>query len=1013
MPLKPIEKFPAGGVDSRSNPISMPADRWLQVQDLWPQQDGGFRLRDGYTLLASGLQTGVPIHSVISVNGSSSTVGYLPLPTLTNIINWPSAWNQTPGTFYVTLVMIDNNGLIYKSAEVGPLVFDGSHTIHFNWSSLPPNAATYYVYWGTAPGAENQFFTIPAASMGLNSTFGGPGFGTPGSIPPGQIIAGQFKPFIVFWQGTTPYICDPATGIVTTPLVRGNAVASSARFSYFYANGHLHAFNGTDAKWFDGVQWRDIGLPTLTAAQAAAIAITPGLQAITPSQASAVGVAAASGGSWLNFSGISVSLAFFDLATNILAASPLTLGSAPVNLTTGQKINLTSLPVSPISTVVALLALQGPSNFTPQGGAPFAYTSIFNMTGPATISGNVVTLPITAHGLSTGAVLAFDISGGTNIPLDGPFAITVVDANHVSFTSQFAASYAGIFATGFVLLVVPHGTTSASINSGNYCSNQGLSFNNAGQNIFPFANDTTQITGLPASSIGGAQPGYQLFASIYNLVTGHVGNRISLGFRINNAATIASLLFTGCPVFSDTEWVLLLGRTSDGAEIPYAIIDNNANWRYVPHGQTNFTLIPFGIDGNSELPERNFPPPATLDYNYQLSLLPGGSAQNPGVTATFARVWVESDHCCGVIDGQATIYRSGSAQDFREGQFVGLPEQSWDPADIETFPTGQPITSGHGYQQESWTYTSEDSGILMELAGETQWQGPFNEGACGQHAWTRGWKNMPFWISGRKQLCTISQGGYEQMAGMMQTTSGGPIPISDEYEAALLAKIGDTYLPQTEIVYIRIPSKRVDVLRIKALDSNGNPFTIIHDFNIRDDRSPYGQAYQENFMGPLQSNFTLAAVRDGNSIAQIVAGGSDGNLYLLYSGGADQGLAFVGQALGLVYIGPQRTAVKFIEWYGDSTLQIFISKSLAIPFDPIQMNALCADAPTEVQGEEGNNHWIVDVEVPEMIHAYVLLKLASHQQDGNTNLNTPPHIPVENYGRVWLVAPQLGASRPK
>lgn len=896
MPLKPIEKFPAGGVDSRSNPISMPADRWLQVQDLWPQQDGSFRLRDGYTLLASGLQPGVAIHSVVSVTG--------PAPT--------------------------------------------------------------------------------------------------------------YKPLIIFWQGNIPYTCDPATGLVTAPPVRGAFISSTSRFSYFYANGHLHAFNGSAAKWFDGTVWRDIGLPTLTASQVAAIRVIPGLEAISTSQAAAVGVAAASGGAWASFSGISVLLAFFDLATGILAASPLTLGSGPVNLTAGQKINLTSLPSSSISTVVALLALQGPSNFNPGGGASFSYTATKNMASNATVSGNVVTLPITGHGLTTGAVIALDILNGTDIPLDGPFAITVIDANNISFISTSASAYAGVFCTVFVLLTVANGTTTASINSGNYCSNQGISFNRAGQNIFPFANDLTKITGLPASSVGGDQPGYQLYASIYNLVTGHVGNRIPLGFRINNNVTIASFFLAGCPTLADTEWVILLGRTSDGAELPYAIVDQNANWQFIPYGKLTYTLIPVAIDGNSELPSRNYPPPGTLDYNYQLALLPGGAAQNPPVTGTFARAWVESDHCCGVIDGQPTIYRSGSAQDMREGQFVGLPEQSWDPADLETFPTGQPITSGHGYQQESWAYSSEDSGILMELAGETQWQGPFNEGACGQHAWTRGWKNMPFWVSGRKQLCTISQGGYEQMAGMMQTTSGGPIPISDEYEAALLAQIGDAYLPQTEVVYIRIPSKRVDVLRIKALDSNGNPFTIIHDFNIRDERSPYGQAYQENFMGPLQSNFTQAAVRDGNSIAQIVAGGSDGNLYLLYSGGADQGLAFFGQALGLVYIGPQRTAVKFIEWYGDSTLQIFVSKSLAIPFDPIQMNALCADAPDPVQGEEGNNHWIVDMKgQPEMIHAYVLLKLASHQQDGNTNLNTPPHIPVENYGRVWLVAPQLGASRPK
>ena len=72
-------------------------------------------------------------------------------------------------------------------------------------------------------------------------------------------------------------------------------VASGARFCYFYTNGHLHAFNGTDAKWFDGIVWRDIGLPTFTAAQLAAINVAEGLSAITPTEASSVGVAVVSG----------------------------------------------------------------------------------------------------------------------------------------------------------------------------------------------------------------------------------------------------------------------------------------------------------------------------------------------------------------------------------------------------------------------------------------------------------------------------------------------------------------------------------------------------------------------------------------------------------------------------------------------------------------------------------------------------------------------------------------------
>src|SRR6266566_1859064 len=108
MGLRPLDAYPAGGVDSRSNPINMPRDRYLLVRNFWPQQDGGFRLRDGYRILVPGAQAGVPIHSIIGVTG--------------------------PGPLY--------------------------------------------------------------------------------------------KPLVVFWQGTTPYIFDPATITVTTPTVRGTPVQS-------------------------------------------------------------------------------------------------------------------------------------------------------------------------------------------------------------------------------------------------------------------------------------------------------------------------------------------------------------------------------------------------------------------------------------------------------------------------------------------------------------------------------------------------------------------------------------------------------------------------------------------------------------------------------------------------------------------------------------------------------------------------------------------------------------------
>ncbi len=991
--LKPVDTYPAGGVDSRSNPVNMPPGRYLYVRDFWPQQDGSFRLRDGYSQYVAGLQASVPIYSITPVVG---------------------------------------------------------------------------------PGPD-------------------------------------YKPLVVFWQNKTPYVLDPSTRTITSPTVKGAAIASGARWSYFYANGHLHAFNGTDAKWFDGTYWRDVGLPTLTPTQLAAITVTIGLEAITPTQANAATLAFAGGGSWGGITSTLVYFAFFDTASNLLMGSSLPLTGSPItNSLSAQELNVGNLPTSATSTVVGLLAI----NVNGGPGASFVIPSpavtIFSssMTG----AGTTVTVHAVAHGLSTGNVVIIN-ENGTPWTSNGPFAVTVIDADHFSFQSPNASTYTTTNTTDFnKLQVVPNGTTSATISADLIAPGQGTSMAANGEILLPYE-DAPSSAGIAASSIGGAQPGYQLYVSIYNPTTGHVGNRIAIGIRIAPVAPTTFIL-GGLPDFStvDTEWCLLVGRTSDGAEVPYAIIDTNGNWISVPNGQTSLVITQSNIDGNSELPSRNYPPPGTLDYNYQLSLLPGGAAQNPPVAGTFFAAWVESDHCCGAFSGQPTIYRSGSALDMREGVFVGLPEQSWDPADIETFPTGGPITGGQGYQGESWVYTHEDCGALMELAGETSWQGPWNVGLAGQYAWARGWQNMPFWVTGDKQLATVSGGGYLQMGGLTTTAASGPIIVSDEYEAALLSQIGDEYLSQTEVIYIRKPAERVDVLRIHARDVNGNPLTIIHDFNLRDGQSPYGQAYLEAYKGELAQNVggvtanitsiswqgprrawvgtwphfifvpalataivssvaglaagdpiqvvgnsnplfngpriiysvdpiggtiswaqngstgitgtggtvetpgvvsTFALVRDENWQLEVLAGAPDGNLYELYSGSDDNGTNFTAQALALVYIGPERTAIKYLEWYGDEDAEFFITRDLTVAFDPSQMQALCADTPTPVQGDDKASHWVVDIAKPEMIHAYLLLQLTSHPSDGSVGLNSPPHIPLESYGRVWLVSPLAGVSRGK
>lgn len=1120
MGLQPLESYPAGGVDSRSNPLAMPKDRYLEVHDLWPQQDGSFRLRDGYSLLASGQQSGVPIHSITSVTGPA------------------------------------------------------------------PN----------------------------------------------------YTPLIVFWQGMLPYLLNQTTAVVSVVPVLGTPIQSASRFSYFYTNGHLHAFNGTDAKWFDGYVWRDVGLPQPNLTAAANVTVVESVRELSATEIAAVTLTLASGGTFpADQTGRTFYAAYYDLSQQELgpATTPTGTNGGFVEFAAGQELEVGALPISPETNWVKLLAL------TDDGGdqAHFAIVSTKQITGGVIVnqvinlSGTSVSndptvfvvpsfsVALSAGNLNSGPVTA-TVSGAEQsqpdetLPQSTTFAITGVEMHHggeddetfdygtitiniigtndaafqytvgygegstigsliaalaelinsqsdglltctgdtitptlegspavYTITCTAVTDYPAQFPTGsFHISASPSpfgnrtlydtGTVSITVgaqtavadygaddtadtvaqslcnainglaNSGAIASFSGavitISPNTTGIEVqltcdgnsfspndvvglslsgddaydgnlftvisaatntfnifvpsgtlpiqtgqaqkllaigasgtggvitapaFFTALDASQMQGVPGSSVGGVQPGYQFYLSLYlPTAGGHVGNRVPIGNRIAPASRTNIRILGSVP--TNPEQVLLIGRTGDGAEVPYVCIDNNGNWITLAGTFGDYLLLSANIDGNSEIPYRNFPPPGTLDYNQQLANLAGGAAQNPAINGTFGRAWVESDHMCGVLTGSPTIYRSGSAQDMREGQFVGLAEQSWDPADIETFPTANPVVCGQGYQQESWCFTAQDCGVLLELAGETQWQGPWNVGAAGQYAFAIGWNNLPFWVTGKKQLATVSLGGYQQMGALMSTVQAGPMVISGEYEAALLAKIGSQYLSQVEVVYMRIPEKLVDQLRINCLDSNGLPFTIIHDFNLRDDKAPYGQAYEEFYLGPLTGqstpSYTQASVRNQFEDEICIAGGPDGNLYQFYDGGNDAGTEFVGEAFSLLNIGPQRTAVKAQEWWGDLTVQWYVTKKLnaAISFgttvttrvfDISKMNKL--SPRTAVQGEEWNSHWNVPIDDPEMVNAYVLMRLASHSTDGTTALNTPPHVPLETYGRVWLVNPLAGASR--
>jgi hypothetical protein len=845
----------------------------------------------------------------------------------------------------------------------------------------------------------------------------------------------------------------------------------------------------------------------------------------------------------------------------------------------------------------------------------------------------VVNVKLMGHALTTGDVfvLSLRMSSGDPYPTpfspvlwksNGPFTATNVDADNFTFNTSEAPLYDGATPITFYK-VVQVTTTDYTIDTDNsgwpMRAPNGIDTNAGGTILLPSPLDPSGL--LPASAIGGAQPGYQFYASIYNPLTGHVGNRVPIGKRLDND-TDCTVLITGLPsiasmragagqqrvcwgngtelvplnlkrkqkarqgqviamasVAFDSEWKVLIGRTGDGGEVPYAVIDSAGDWIfYDPNLATanpNTLTISSGlIDGNSELPTENYIPPPFACFWREGDRQCGAIASNirvitsvpfegiptlpnngfidtnytsfwrfsaPGVSGTGVRVTFATNsaadcsiakvvlmrtlagstavidtttlstglfvtrgtlgvvHATFAVDGlhdywiaaftndssnsgmkwagsltigpsspaqmyapsgfgdqtgitdlsvcvpnstgwkllsnfeildpitvdvfaavsqQPFVYRSGSELDATTGIFVGDPAQAWSPARIETFPTAEAIYGGFGSMQESWVFTKSHCGQLSELSGEVAWNGPYNFGVAGPEAFDTGWNSLPFWVSHDKQLCTMMPGG------------DGPMSISTEYEAALLARIGDDsfnpdgtpnvqYLAKTEVRYFRDPSRLVEVLRIKCLDKTGTPFVVIHDFNLRDDSSPYGQGYEEIYGGALSVAFTQQHIRDAIGHARMWAGGNDGNLYQFYSGGDDHGTNFTADAVQLRYIGGERTATKTIEWYGDGTIQWYIFEPM-LSVDPTTTASWIkvSTKVIEVPADAGSAHWMADVDRPEMTHCYLWAQLVSHPADAVDPTNpmaftSPPHMPLENYGRILMAVPLLGDARGK
>lgn len=775
--------------------------------------------------------------------------------------------------------------------------------------------------------------------------------------------------YVIRVQGTTPYQVAVADGTVTSPTVRGAAFGSSAKGSYYTFNNHLHYGNGTDQKWFDGTTWRNNGLRALTATEIANVVVATGIQEQTAAQNSTITLTAAAGGSFAatTGSGMLFYVALFDTAANELGPATTSAGSGRVTVTASQKVTVANMPDYSATqpTVVKLIARTGDTT----AAANFCTNTSTAITSCSRTSTTLTVISPT-HGLSTGDIVV--LSGTTNF--DSVYSITVTDVNTFTATLFVAVgqSTSGANTTGGTckrIIKAAAATTSIDVLAPT-------------QDTSILVNDANRGLALSASGLAG--PGYQFYASIYNPGGGgHVGNRIAIGGgKITRSDTRFNVRITGLPDLSgtDSEWSLILGRTGDGAQVPYLSADSNGNFFFTASGQTAITLTTQGALGQSlagqgvELPNRNGIIPAACDK--------------------FA---VVGDYIYAADSVSPTIRRSASQVNAKSAGFAGKPEQSFAPDDIDTFPTNEGPSALAEIDSETWVATLNDCAILTDASGILFWRGPWTVGCAGKRAFTKTDHGF-FWLTGEKQLATF--------------INGVPIAISDEYEKAELAQIGDSQLSAVELTYFRDAQKGLDVIRVEGQKSDGTPHTVVHDFLLKDGRSLFGQGYGAEFLGPLATAFTIAKVRDANGHRQIWAGASNGQMYQLYSGANDAGTEYSADAIQLVNAGAVRIDAPFIDWYGDQNVIISVAQTLKAD---TSANAQFGFTPlTSYAAPDFDNmfRFRANLSIPQVTKVYVRFQLTSHSADGSLALNTIPHIPLETYGQIYEVIPMVGQQRP-
>ena len=492
---------------------------------------------------------------------------------------------------------------------------------------------------------------------------------------------------------------------------------------------------------------------------------------------------------------------------------------------------------------------------------------------------------------------------------------------------------------------------------------------------------TLSVTLATPSTAGSFAPttlgGYQFYGAWYDPITQHMGNCTTIGSPANVTNTDSLIILTGFGIPPNPEWVTAVGMTNDGGQIPYWLMDANGNHIVIGNTATVGTISIGNQDVLSELPFRNIV---------------------PGPFDKFARV---QTRIFANLSGSPYIYYSNDVSDVQNANYVGNPEESWPLDQAEAFPTGELPTSIHAYRFEGWFFSRNNLAIwstLLQQQGANPWRGPWPGGCAGQRAFVET-PYGPYWVSWDLQLCTFMDDGV--------------ISVSEEYELALLGKIAQDNISETEVGYLLDPSNRIDQIMIRGWDKNGDPVIVLHDFLLKDARSPFGCGYEYLYTGITPNVFTGAGYTprqnaiDSNGKNRLWVGNIEGSIAQLEDGSnSDNGATYAADHITIVGVGSGRPSMAEIEWQGDDELVVSYSQDYSQTLAGFK-----ATNPDLIPGE--TSRYGAKMDGQEARWLYCRVQLTAHPDDGDFLPTDPPNVPMPTYGCINEVTLKIGKQRPE